>query len=173
MHRIVATLLAVSSVACASSPPPESAAPPAASTDSSASAADVKDRACQTSSGLALSDLPEAGLEGALVLQPEDVACLERRGSAIAVVAVAAKDAPHLAVRLGTREGTTLLELHNGYPVTVHYRALLQVEGTAGWQETSIVAVRPGLSGFETWPHPIGALALFEFQFAAQESDRI
>jgi hypothetical protein len=65
----------------------------------------------------------------------------------------------------------TVLEVHNGFRVAVQYRALLQVKGTAGWQETSIVPVLPGLSGFETWPHPIGALALFEFQFAAEGSE--
>jgi hypothetical protein len=109
--------------------------------------------------------LTEAGLEDALLLHPGDVACLEHHAGAVAPVPAAAKDSQHLRLRMLAREGMTLLEVHNGFPKAVQYRALMQVEGTAGWQETSIVPVPPGLSNFETWPHPIGALALFEFQF--------
>ncbi|MEO8183900.1 MAG: hypothetical protein ABI895_34175 [Deltaproteobacteria bacterium] len=178
MHLIAATVLAAASVACASpsqstAPPsaPEGAGPSSPSTEATASVGNGGDQGCKASSTLKLSDLPEAGLEGALLLHPGDAACLERRAGAVASVASAAKDSAHLALRVRTREGTTVLEVHNGFPVAAQYRALMQVEGTGGWQETSIVPVLPGLSGFETWPHPIGALALFEFQFAAEGSE--
>jgi hypothetical protein len=175
MQRINATVLAATFLGCAASSPsnvpqtPEAAARRAPHPEAEANSASEKD--CTASGEVVISDLPEVGLEGALVLHRGDVACLEAHAGAVAAVPAAAKDSEHLAIRVLTLEEMDLLEVHNAFPVTLQYRALLQVEGTAGWQETSIAPVLPGLSSFETWPQPIGALVLFDFQFAEEEPD--
>ena len=48
----------------------------------------------------------------------------------------------------------------NGTRSALRYRARIQVPGNSSWQETSIMPVAPGLLGYETWPHPIDALAV-------------
>lgn len=177
MLRIAATILAAASLGCAASShsgvlqTPEAAARRAAEREAEANSASGGEKDCKASSQVAISDLPEVGLEGALVLYRGDVACLELQAGAVVAVPAAGQDSEHLAIRVLTLEEVDLLEVHNGFPVTLQYRALLQVEGTAGWQETSVAPVLPGLSSFETWPQPIGALVLFDFQFAEEEPD--
>jgi len=44
--------------------------------------------------------------------------------------------------------------------------AFMTVPGRKGIYKTSTVPVRPGLSSYESWPHPIVQLALTNFRFA-------
>ncbi len=57
-----------------------------------------------------------------------------------------------------------MIEARNGTQTRVHYRAAMQVPGNPNWQETSIMPVTAGLFGFEDWPHPVEALAVFAIQ---------
>jgi len=75
-----------------------------------------------------------------------------------------AAQSPHFAIRMTAEGGRTMIQARNRTPTRVQYRAAMQVRGNPTWQETSIVPVMPGLFGFEDWPHPIEAMAVFAVQ---------
>jgi hypothetical protein len=66
------------------------------------------------------------------------------------------------------REGTSMmmLHIHNNTKHTLNVDALMTVPGHKEIAETSILPVHPGLSGFETWPHPIVQLVLQNIRIA-------
>ncbi len=53
-----------------------------------------------------------------------------------------------------------MLHIHNNTKQTLEMDALMTVPDKKGIAKTSILPVRPGLSGFESWPHPIVQLVL-------------
>jgi len=53
-----------------------------------------------------------------------------------------------------------MLHLHNNTKQTLEMDALMTVPDKKGIAKTSILPVQPGLSGFESWPHPIVQLVL-------------
>jgi hypothetical protein len=59
-------------------------------------------------------------------------------------------------------DGTAMmmLHIHNNTEHTLDFDALMTVPGKKGIAKTSILPVQPGLSGFESWPHPIVQLVL-------------
>lgn len=59
-------------------------------------------------------------------------------------------------------DGTAMmmLQIHNNTKHTLYVNALMTVPNKKGIARTSILPVQPGLSGFESWPHPIVQLAL-------------
>jgi hypothetical protein len=59
-------------------------------------------------------------------------------------------------------DGTAMmiLHIHNNTKHTLLMDALMTVPGEKGIAKTSILPVEPGLSGFESWPHPIVQLVL-------------
>jgi hypothetical protein len=65
-------------------------------------------------------------------------------------------------------DGTALmmLHIHNNTKKTLSFDALMTVPGHKEIAETSIIPVRAGLSGFETWPHPIVQLVLQNIRIA-------
>ena len=53
-----------------------------------------------------------------------------------------------------------LLHIHNNTKQTLNVDAIMTVPGKKEILKTSILPVQPGLSGFESWPHPIVQLVL-------------
>jgi len=53
-----------------------------------------------------------------------------------------------------------ILKLHNKTKETLNVDALMTVPGQKGIAKTNILPIPPGLSGFESWPHPIVQLVL-------------
>ena len=58
-----------------------------------------------------------------------------------------------------------MLRIHNNTKHTLNMDALMAVPGK-GIAKTSILSVRPGLSDFESWPHPIVQLVLRNIRIA-------
>jgi predicted acyl esterase len=59
-----------------------------------------------------------------------------------------------------------MLHIHNNTKQTLHMDALMTVPDKKGIAKTSILPVQPGLSGFESWPHPIVQLVLRNIRIA-------
>ena len=59
-----------------------------------------------------------------------------------------------------------MLHIHNNTKHTVNVDALMTVPEKKGIGKTSIFPVQPGLSGFESWPHPIVQLVLRNIRIA-------
>jgi hypothetical protein len=59
-----------------------------------------------------------------------------------------------------------MLHIHNNTKHTLDLDALMTVPDHKGVAKTTILAVQPGLSGFETWPHPIVQLVLRNIRIA-------
>ncbi|MEO6184158.1 MAG: hypothetical protein ABIP71_13855 [Verrucomicrobiota bacterium] len=59
-------------------------------------------------------------------------------------------------------DGTAMmmLHIHNNTKHTLDVDALMTVPDKKEIAKTTILAIRPGLSGFESWPHPIVQLVL-------------
>jgi hypothetical protein len=53
-----------------------------------------------------------------------------------------------------------LLHIHNNTKQPLDVDALMTIPNKKGIAKTSILTVQPGLSGFESWPHPIVQLVL-------------
>ena len=53
-----------------------------------------------------------------------------------------------------------MLHIHNNTKQTLNMDALMTVPDKKAVAKTSILPVQPGLSGFESWPHPIVQLVL-------------
>lgn len=65
-------------------------------------------------------------------------------------------------------DGTALMMLHshNNTKHTLNVDALMTVPGRKEIAKTSILPMRPGLSGFESWHHPIVLLVLRNIRIA-------
>jgi hypothetical protein len=63
-------------------------------------------------------------------------------------------------------DGTMLLTIQNKLKRPVLMDALMTVPGRKGVYKTSILPVRPGLTNYEAWPHPIVQLVVRNFRFA-------
>jgi len=65
-------------------------------------------------------------------------------------------------------DGTAMmmLHIHNNAKQTLNLDALMTVPDKKGIAKTSILPVPPGLSGFESWPHPIVQLVLRNIRIA-------
>jgi hypothetical protein len=59
-----------------------------------------------------------------------------------------------------------MLHIHNNTKHTLDLDALMTVPDQKGVGKTNILPVRAGLSGFETWPHPILQLVLRNIRIA-------
>jgi hypothetical protein len=59
-----------------------------------------------------------------------------------------------------------MLQIHNNTKRTLNLDAMMTVPGHKEIAKTTILPVRPGLSGFETWPHPIVQLVLLNIRIA-------
>ncbi|HSJ00925.1 MAG: hypothetical protein ACAI34_07130 [Verrucomicrobium sp.] len=68
-------------------------------------------------------------------------------------------------------EGTAmmLLHLHNNTKQTLNFDALMTTPGRKGIAKTSILPLLPGLSGFESWPHPIVQLVLQDIRIGKEK----
>jgi hypothetical protein len=109
--------------------------------------------------------LPGTGIPSdaasAIILRLGDVVCLvPGTNGAWTTAPGATAEQPHLAMRMTLEKGTTMVMARNGTHSALRYRARMQGPGSSSWQETSIIPVGPGLLGYETWPHPIDALAV-------------
>ena len=60
----------------------------------------------------------------------------------------------------------TMLHIHNNTKHTLNVDVLMTVPDRKGIAKTSILPVQPGLSGFESWPHPIVQLVLRNIRIA-------
>jgi hypothetical protein len=65
-------------------------------------------------------------------------------------------------------DGTAMmmLHIHNNTKQTLNVDALMTVPDKKGIAKTNILPVQPGLSGFESWPHPIVQLVLRNIRIA-------
>jgi len=61
--------------------------------------------------------------------------------------------------------GMMLLTIHNRTSHQLQMRALMTVPGQKNAVETSMLPVEPGLTNFESWPHPIVQLLLHDLTF--------
>jgi hypothetical protein len=59
-----------------------------------------------------------------------------------------------------------MLHIHNNTKHTLDLDALMTAPGHKEIAKTTILPVKPGLSGFETWPHPIVQLVLRNIRIA-------
>ena len=59
-----------------------------------------------------------------------------------------------------------MLHIHNKTKQTLNVDALMTVPDKKGIAKTCILPVQPGLSGFESWPHPIVQLVLRNIRIA-------
>jgi hypothetical protein len=57
-----------------------------------------------------------------------------------------------------------LLKITTRTPARIFMSALMTIPERQGILETSILPIEPGLSNFESWPHPIVQLALHELR---------
>jgi len=71
---------------------------------------------------------------------------------------------------LGGDRLAMMLEIHNNLKRKLFLDAEMIVPGSKGVHKTSILPVGPGLSDYETWPHPIVQLALGPLRFAEKPS---
>jgi hypothetical protein len=60
-----------------------------------------------------------------------------------------------------------MLTIHNRTSHQLKMKALMTVPGRKNAAETSIIPVEPGLTNFESWPHPIVKLLLHEIEFGS------
>jgi hypothetical protein len=59
-----------------------------------------------------------------------------------------------------------MLHIHNNTKQTLGMHGLMTVPDKKSIAQTSILPVQPGLSGFESWPHPIVQLVLRDIRIA-------
>ena len=57
-------------------------------------------------------------------------------------------------------KGMTMLVIRNRLKKRLYVDALMTIPEKTGVFRTSILPLEPGLSGYESWPHPIGQLVL-------------
>jgi hypothetical protein len=67
--------------------------------------------------------------------------------------------------KLNKNETMMMLVTRNGLKRRLLFDALMTVPGKQGIFKTSIIPIEPGLSNFESWPHPIVQLVLRNFRF--------
>jgi len=60
--------------------------------------------------------------------------------------------------------GMMMLTIHNRTSHQLRMKALMTVPGRKNAAETRIIPVEPGLTSFESWPHPIVKLLLHEIE---------
>jgi hypothetical protein len=64
-----------------------------------------------------------------------------------------------------------LLTIRNKLKRRLYLDALMTVPGEKEIYKTSILPIEPGLSDFESWPHPIVQLVLRDFRFSEKPSN--
>jgi hypothetical protein len=64
-----------------------------------------------------------------------------------------------------------LLTIRNKLKRRLYLDALMTVPGEKETYKTSILPIEPGLSDFESWPHPIVQLVLRNFRFSEKPSN--
>ncbi|MFZ1083560.1 MAG: hypothetical protein WAN35_01195 [Terracidiphilus sp.] len=67
--------------------------------------------------------------------------------------------------KLNKDEMMMMLVTHNGLKLRLLFDALMTIPDKKGILKTSIIPIEPGLSNFESWPHPIVQLVLRNFRF--------
>ena len=65
--------------------------------------------------------------------------------------------------------GTVMLTVHNAYPESLDYAALMVTTG-GGPERTSVCTLTPGVTAFESWQQPIYQLALWSFRPAEEHA---
>ena len=152
MHRRILLPVVLSALAACSSSPKWTIAPRAL-------------EACVASTSTAQEPIAPLDVPTNVILRPGDVACFTLDSARdVQAVPQAPANTPHISARMSVEPGMTVLFVENGTSSTLAYRALIRLPGSAEWQETSIVPVMGGLSGSETWPQPLDAIALFEMR---------
>lgn len=73
---------------------------------------------------------------------------------------------------LGGDRLVMMLEVHNNLKRKLFLEAEMTVPGGKGTHKTSILPLAPGLSNYESWPHPIVQLAVGHLRFAEKASSR-
>jgi hypothetical protein len=63
-----------------------------------------------------------------------------------------------------------MLTLKSNIKQVLYLDALMTVPGEKGIHKTSILPLQPGLTGYETWPHPIVQLVLTNLRFKEETS---
>jgi hypothetical protein len=121
--------------------------------------------ACMASASTAESELDPPDVPTVAILRPGDVACFGFDAAHnVQAVPQATASTPHITARMTVEPGMTMLAIKNVMSSQLAYRAFIRLPGAAEWQETSIAPVMAGLSGFESWPHPIDAIALLDMR---------
>lgn len=154
MYRLTtATFVLGTLVGCSSSAqPPKEPAP---------------SEACVATTSTGKSEIESPSVAANAILRPGDVACFTFDAAHNAqAVPQAPANTPHVSAEFTAEPGMTMLLMNNRTSTDLTYRALMRLPGASEWQETSILPVRAGLLGGESWPHPIDALALFELRSA-------
>lgn len=123
-----------------------------------------KDPCVATAASPDTVDAPGAGaVPGAVppvVVHGGEVLCLARdEHGAWTPVARAEATTPHLAVKMTKGGGQVMLSVHNASEFLITYRAAMLIRGR--WAATNVMPVFPQISGFESWPVPIDALAVY------------
>jgi hypothetical protein len=67
--------------------------------------------------------------------------------------------------KLNKNEMMMILVTRNGLKRRLQFDALMTIPDKKGIFNTSILPIEPGLSSFESWPHPIVQLVLRNFRF--------
>ena len=62
------------------------------------------------------------------------------------------------------KEGLLMLKAQSKFTSDLSYKAQMRMLSKNRRAETSMIPIRAGLSSFESWPHPIEELALYDFQ---------
>ncbi len=105
------------------------------------------------------------GTVNGIVLWPGDVICLVAGTTGVWTMAPRVSAAQsHVAMRMTFERGTTMVVVHNSTPSRLRYRAHMRVPGRSSFEETTIAPIASGLLGYETWPHPIDALAVSDIR---------
>ena len=84
--------------------------------------------------------------------------------SALEVVQKPRAGSPAVHVEFSKQDDNLMLVTQNPFPKNLSFRALARYKGGESYMETSIVPVRAGIFGIETWRDPIEELVLFDFK---------
>jgi hypothetical protein len=86
-----------------------------------------------------------------------------------ACAAVACREA---AVRRGLelrfwqeKDGSSMLTVKNNLGRRIAYEAAMQLPTEARMRPTSVLPIEAGLTNYESWPHPVAQLVLFNIHY--------
>lgn len=115
---------------------------------------------------LASPPAPEP-LHDAVTITPDATLCLLLDPTAphgVSPVDRAARDKPHVEVKMRIRDNGTALVLRNRSKTPVTYEAGVQVAAGSGWRRTSVLPLYPGIVSYEHWPERLHEIVLVQFR---------